>query len=842
MSSRLTSLAPAPAPAFAVALCVAVSAASVRAETPKPAAPAAAADAKIVEVRFEPPALTLKGPRDARRFVVTGKTADGQRVDLTRTADIKVSGAAAMWAGGFVEPVSDGTATVTAKVGGLSAELPVTVSGAAAPTPVSFVRDVMPMLGKAGCNQGACHGGQKGRNGFKLSLRGYDPDFDHAALADEIAGRRIDLHNPANSLILLKPTNDVPHEGRFIFGEDHRYYRMLLQWVTEGARSDIKDSPRVTGIEVLPVGGSGLPDVGREQQLIVVAKYSDGSTRDVTRDAVYSSSADTVATVTGEGLVKGVRKGEAAVLIRYEGQFAVSPVTVLVPSPDFRWTPPAGHNRIDELVDAKLLKMRMNPSPICDDADFLRRVYLDLTGVPPSPEEVRAFLSDKTETKAKRAAVIDRLLASAAYADFLTLKWADLMQANRKYLGERGVWAFRNWIREQVASDRPWNEVAAEMLTGVGSTAENPASAFFRIAKEPEQAVETTTHLFLGIRFNCNKCHDHPFERWTQGDYYHLAAFYGQVGVKKSARKDDEIVYERDGGEVKHQRTGQVSPPRFPYPIAGADDSPGTVSAKDGTTRRERLAAWITSPANPYFAKSMANRLFAHMTGKGIIDPVDDIRAGNPPANPELLEFLTAEFVKGGMRVKPLLRLIANSRTYQASILPTADNVDDADNFSHARPRRLGSEQLLDSLRAATGTRNSFAGLPGGYRACQLPDPAAGSGGFLEQFGRPVRESPCECERRNEMSLGQALTLVNGPTVSEAIAAADGRIAKLFAQGNPDDRRIVEEMYLAALCRPPTAKEIENAAAILAKTPDKRAAAQDLMWALLNTPAFLFNR
>jgi hypothetical protein len=796
------------------------------AETPTP---------RVLELKVEPVALNLAGPRDERRFVVRGKLENGFWLDLTRAAKTTINGAAARLQDGFLVPVKDGKAEVTISFADKQVVLPVAVSGQGATPPVSFVRDIMPILAKTGCNAGTCHGAQKGRNGFKLSLRGYDPTFDHEQLVEDISGRRIDRKEPANSLILLKPTQGVPHEGKHVFDEKSRYYKLIHQWIAEGCGSDVSLTKRASRLEVLPQLPV-LSGIGQEQQLAVIAYYPDGSSRDVTRDAVYTSSVETICSVSADGLVKALRKGDSAILIRYEGQFAVNPVSVLVADPNFKWSSPPAHNYVDELVYKKLQRIQVNPSELCSDADFLRRVYLDLIGIPPTPEEVRAFLGDARETQLKRREVVDKLLDRPEYVDFWTLRWADLMQVNRKYLGEKGVWSFNSWLRHQVASDRPWNETAYDLVTGVGSTVDSPNSAFFRIAREPGQAVENMTHLFLGIRFNCNKCHDHPFERWTLGDYYRLAGYFTQTGIRKGNLADDEVIFQsRDGGDMRHPKTGQVLAPQFPFSYPSVEKNPPTGS------RREQLAKWLTSADNPYFARAMANRLWAYLNGRGIIDPVDDIRAGNPPSNPELLDALTADFVKNRFSIKHLVRTICLSRTYQLSIEPNATNGWDTENFSHARPRRLTAEQLLDGVRAATGTKNRFPGLPGGWRAAQLPEPATGKDGFLAQFGQPIRESPCDCERRSEVSLVQALALVNGPTLSGAVSEPGGRLAALF-QKKPEDKQIIEEVYLAVLCRPPSDKELERCQKELARASNKQEWAQDLMWALLNTPAFLFNR
>jgi len=791
---------------------------------------------KFNELKLEPASLTLNGPRDGWRYVLRGKADDGAWYDLTRSAKATVTGDCVKLQDGYVEPLKNGDAKVGLVVGDKTLELPVKVVGMEQPSAVSFVRDVMPILGKTGCNQGTCHGAQKGRNGFKLSLRGYDPEWDHEQIVDDIAGRRIDRKEPANSLTLLKPTQGVAHEGKLVFEEKSRYYNILHQWIVEGCPSDVAKVRRVERIEVFP-SSPILSNIGLEQQLMVVATFPDGVKRDVTREAVYSSSSDPVLTVTPQGLVKSVRKGEAAVLIRYEGQFAVNPVSVLVPQPNFKWNNPPAFNYVDELVYKKLKSIQVTPSELCTDADFLRRVYLDLIGVPPTPEEMRAFLADNRETKIKRGEAIDKLLDRNEFVDFWTLRWADLMQVNRKYLGEKGTWAFRNWIHQQVGKDRPWNEMAYDLITGAGDTNHSPESAFFRVAREPGQAVENLTHLFLAIRFNCNKCHDHPFERWTWNQYFHLSAYFGQTAVKKGKNEGEEIVYDRRaGGEVKHPRTNAVMEPQFPYAVPGIDPkSPGT--------RREQLARWITSKDNPYFAKAMANRLWGYLLGKGIIDPVDDIRAGNPPSNGELLDALTADFVKNKFSVKHMIRTICNSRTYQLSIVPNPTNTDDKENFARATPRRLTAEQLVDSLRVATGTKNRFDGVPTGFRASQLPDPKSGEGTLLDQFGRPVRESPCECERRNEMSLGQAMALLNGPTINEAIGDPNGRIARLFKDPNAvDEKKVVEELFLAALGRMPSEKELDIGSKALAKFPNKKEGAEDLLSQLVNSSAFLFNR
>jgi hypothetical protein len=828
-------------------------------------APAAAAPSEqgpaVVALRVQPASLALENIRDARRVLVSGRTKEGQWIDLSRSAKLTpASGGVKVDGEGYIHPVQAGTARVVVAAGGQTAALPVTVKSVANP-PVSFVREVMPLISRVGCNAGTCHGSAKGKNGFKLSLRGYDPEFDHAALVDDVSGRRFNRADPAQSLMLLKPTQGVPHQGGLVFEVGSRPYRLLKQWIAEGVTLD--KASRVKALEILPAAPElDLP--GRTQQVLVIARYADGSTRDVTRDAVYTSSVPDVATVTPEGQVTAVRRGETAILVRYEGAYATSGMLVMGDRSGFRWVKQPENNPIDGLVYRKLQRIKVLPAGLCPDDQFLRRVYLDLVGMPPTPEQTRAFLeggvrreasggskdgrTDRTTPHAsrppasrvpaadasrlKREAVIDRLLDSPEFVDHWTNKWADLLQANRKYLGEKGVWSFRRWIQQAVASNMPYDRFARTLLTAEGNSYDHPAASYFRVARDTSTATENVTQLFLGVRFACAKCHDHPFERWTQNQYYQIGAFFAQVGVKGSEDGDETVFLKPEGGEVNHPKDGRVMAPVVPV-----GHVPGGTKAAD---RREMLAAWLTSAENPFFARAMANRLWSYFLGRGIIDPVDDIRTSNPPSNPALLDALTEEFVKSGFDLKHVMRLITRSRVYQQSLKTNRWNVGDP-NFSHAEPRRLTAEQLLDSISVATGAPQKFEGIPVGFRAAQLPDSQVATGGFLDLFGRPARESPCECERSSQVSLGQALNLVNGPTIADAVIAPEGRIARLL-KGSVSNRQLVEEIYLATICRLPKPAELSEAYAHIAKAGSRAEGAQDLMWALINTPAFLFNR
>jgi hypothetical protein len=687
----------------------------------------------------------------------------------------------------------------------------------------------MPTISRVGCNAGTCHGSAKGKKGFKLSLRGYDPDYDYAQLVDDLAGRRFNRSAPDQSLMLLKPTTAVPHEGGFILDPESSHYAVLRDWIAQGVQTDVGKTARADRLEVLPPV-IDLAKEGQSQQILVLAHYPDGKTRDVTSDAVYTSSVPDVATVTPAGLVTSVRRGEASILVRYEGVYGVDNVTVMGDRTGYQWTPRPNANYIDSLVDKKLQKVKILPSELCNDEEFLRRAAIDLTGLPPTPETARAFLADQAVDKRDKA--IDAFIDSPEFVNHWTHKWADLLQANRKLLGDKSTWAFDRWIEKAVATNMPYDAMVRDLMTARGGSVDSPAVNYFRAQKEPTVALENATQLFLGIRFSCNKCHDHPFERWTQNQYYGMAAFWGQVGAKTGTREGEQVVFDTGSGEVIHPKDGRVMPPTFPYEHAGKIE-------KDGA-RRVQLAEWLTSPENPYFAKSVVNRVWSYFLGRGIIDPVDDIRSSNPASNPELLDALEKDFVAHGFDLRHLMRTIARSRTYQSSIITNKFNDDDSTNFSHASPRRLTAEQLLDAIDVASGRKPQFPGVPIGFRANQLPDSQVG-GSFLDLFGRPPRESPCECERSSEVSLSQALNLINGPTIADALLDPNGRIANLM-KTNPDDQKIVEEMYLAALSRMPKADELDKAKKYLSENANKAEGAQDLLWALINSPAFLFNR
>ncbi len=793
-------------------------------------APAAKPAADVVEISVTPATLELSSIRDARRVIVTGKLSDGTSTDLSGEAKLAPAGPqVSVDEEGFIHPAAVGETTVTVSAAGKEAGVKVVVKDVS-PRPVSFVREIEPVLSKVGCNAGTCHGAQQGKAGFKLALRGYDPLYDYRALVDDVSARRFNRSMPSQSLMLLKPTQGVPHEGGFLFDENSIPYKLIQQWIAEGCKYD--GATRVVRIAITPEKPL-LEKSGQRQQLIVTATFDDGSTRDVTRDSVYETSNFEVATVDKSGIVKSVRRGEAAALVRYEGLYAAAPVTVVGDREGYQWVDSPEFGEIDTLVNNKLKRMKILPSELCTDADFIRRVSLDLTGLPPTIDATRAFLADTRDSRTKRAAKIEELLESPEFVDHWTLKWSDLLLANRKFIQEKGVWAFRNWIRRAIATNMPYDQFARELMTASGSTFENPAANYFRIAPEADEVMSNMTQVFLGTRFQCNKCHDHPFERWTQGDYYNLAAYFAAVGRKPGTVPGEEIIYTLSTPQpVVHPGTGQPVAARFPFEHKGIDAKAADL--------RQQLSAWLTSTENPYFAKSLVNRYWSYFTGLGIIDPVDDIRASNPASNPELLDWLTKDFVAHHFDMKHLIRTIVSSHTYQRSFLTNDWNRDDRLNFSHALPRRLTAEQLYDAIRIATATPSDILGVPAGFRASQLPDPEV-EVSFLDMFGRPARESPCECERSRDVSLAQTLSLINGPTVSDALIHPNGLVARKMAE-NASPRAIVEEVYLSVLCRVPTEEEFASADAYIAQVGNVQEAAQDLMWALINSPAFLFNR
>jgi hypothetical protein len=801
---------------------------------------AAQAPLQATDLSIEPAQVTLTHASDRQRLLVTGKLGDGSLSDFTRMARFACNNPAIaqVTAEGTIIPKSAGQAIIQVTSGNTRKDVPVNLTGAAA-RPVSFANDVMPIMARAGCNSGACHGSASGKKGFKISLRGYDPAADYITLTRGTIGRRINFIEPERSLLLLKPTTHVPHEGgqRFTAGSD--YAKILRQWIVEGAPSDLATAPKLTGLEVFPEFRA-FPAPRQEQQLLVTAKFSDGSRRDVTGDARYSSSNENVGIVTEDGLVKLPQKGEAAVMVRYGPKMAVANFAVLEHNPAFVWTKPPENNYIDRLVHDKLRKMEILPSELTGDLEFLRRVCYDVIGVPPTPAEIRTFLADKRPDR--RARMIDALLERPEHAEYWALKWGDLFKIRFDQLRDQGTWGLYRWLRDAIATNKPYDRFVREIVTAHGSCAENPPANFWRVFDDPNEATQATAQVFFGIRLLCAKCHDHPFEKWVQTDYYGMAAFFSQVGRKAGRRREDLVIFRTDApAQATHSTTGAALDPK----LLDAE------SVKIGADQdaRERLAEWMTRKDNPFLARAAVNRFWSHLFGRGIIDPVDDIRSSNPPVNAPLLDALTKDFVDHQFDVRHVLRVMLNSRTYQLSARTNKTNDKDFVNFSHALPRRLSAEQVLDTLSQATGIKEGFrsrfgeatVALPaGGVRAGQLPDRQL-TAELLDIFGRPRGESTCACERHEEISMTLALHLINGQSVARRLADPNGSVAQLVRKPKISDAAIIDELYLTVLCRFPSAGERAALERHFRQNTNKLTAAQDAMWVLFNTKEFLFN-
>lgn len=797
------------------------------------AGPTLAQDTPAGPVTVSPSAIDIRHHRHAHGIQVLGTTADGYSLDLRdratfASADPKV---AAVDPDGTVRPGATGETAVTVTAAGQTKTVPVKVTLPPAEPPTSFRHEVMPVLSKAGCNQGACHGYSLGKNGFKLSLRGQDPDPDFIAIARDQAGRRVNRQDPERSLLIAKARGESTHEGGVRFSKGSLADRILVSWIAQRTPEDLKDPAQVVGIRVVPDKLTLKP--GQKHRLQLIADYSDGTVRDVTRLGIFNANNTQFAAVDDDGLVKAADAGETAVVARFERTFAATSVTVLPPVPDFKPTPVPAEHLIDRHVVEKLNRLKVSPSPLAGDEEFLRRVYLDLIGVQPKPDEVKAFIADKDPKK--REKVIDGLFERPEFVDHWSLKWGDLLQNSRNTASSPSVYLFREYIRGAVAANTPLDEFARKLLTARGGITEDPAGVYFASSKDANDTVERVTQVFCGVRMLCARCHPHPLENWTQADYYGLASFFSQLAVRQDSRypqvpNTKVVQLNLAAGPATNPRTGRPQPPRF---LGG--EEPKLEANKD---RREAYAAWLTSPKNPFFARGLVNRVWSYFFHRGIIDPVDDIRSTNPPINPALLDTLTADFVASKFDARHLMRRIVTSATYQRTSIPNESNKHDEQNFSHAIPRRVPAEALLDSLIQATGVPENIAGAPGGFRAAQLPDGNVDND-FLRLFGKPQRMDACECERDNGSNMLQALNFLNGKSILGRVKNPAARPA-LLVRAKPTDEQLVTDLYLWTVARTPTEKELKVGVEFLKEGPaDRTAAAQDLMWALLNSKDFL---
>jgi hypothetical protein len=811
-----------------------------------------------------PESIRLTDPRDARQLVVTGRFADGATRDLTHLAAIEADapGIVSIEAG-YVTPKKNGRASLLIRFQGREVRVPVEVAGLDVPNRVSFRREVVAAFNVSGCNAGACHGTPSGKNGFKLSLRGFDPAADFLQLTRDLSSRRVSAFDPSASLILEKGEGRVPHEGGQKLVPDGFHDRLVREWIASGAPDDPANLPAHVGTEVAPGPRTIQAPVNR-QQLSVTARFADGSTRDVTRLTVFSSSDESVARVDANGLVEFSGPGEVAILARYLEQLVPTRLSYVDPASAQPWPDPPANNYVDEHLFRKMKKLGLAPAPLAPDHEFLRRAYLDLAGILPTPEEVRAFLVDNRPDK--RAKVVDALLERPEYADFWALKWADVLGNNRRAIQAKGTYSFHLWLRDRIARNVPFDAVARDIVSAKGSTFVNPPVNFFRndrVAKEAEIVAQNTAQVFLGVRIACARCHNHPFEKWTQDDYYGLTAFFSRLTSKtdplnpRIARfNTGALVIEDDrSGETIHPRTNKVARPKFPGgPVA---------EIPAGGERRAVFAEWLTRSDNPFFARELANRTWYHLLGRGIIDPVDDVRDSNPPASDELLDALAKDLVDHQFDVKHLIRTIMGSRVYQLVALSDSEVGGGKRYFAAAVIRLLPAEAMLDALSAATGVpevfgdpdrrnadvgqrvldadsqRKTFGDIPIGTRSAQLPDGDVLQHPFLSAFGQPARETACACERSDDTGLSHALQLINGPSVKEKLTTPNNRIGLLLSSRRPS-AEILEEIYLATLSRLPDDHERQVGLAYVERASDRRKAWEDIQWSLVNAREFLF--
>ena len=811
--------------------------ASARADLPTAPEARAKAIGTPSAITVQPDKITLNGPRSMQQIVISGRYADGNLRDLTHFADVTIEAADIVAIDGErnLSPKKNGTTNLVVKAGTHVVKVPITVQNFEKAQPISFRNEVIAALNVGGCNAGACHGTPSGKNGFKLSLRGYDPSSDYIQLTHDVLGRRTDRLNPLQSLMMQKALGRVAHEGSIRFALDSLPAQTMLTWISEGMNDDVPTLPPVTKVEVLP-GNRVLNEPSRFQQLSVIAQFADGTVKDVTRLTVFSSSDQAIASVNTSGLVEFAQSGEVAILCRFLMELVPVRLTYLEPKQGFVWNNPPESNYVDKHVFAKLKMLNILPSDLCTDQEFIRRAYMDVCGVLPTPTETRRFL--KSKDPQKRAKLIDELLERPEYADLWTLKWSDVFRSTRKTVQLKGTFVFQRWMHNHIDKNTPFDEVVREVIASGGSTFANPPANYYRIARDPQNLAETTAQLFFGIRMQCAKCHNHPFERWTQDDYYSMAAFFARVKQKKdlvepgdkAGKEGAEVIYVERSGEVIQPRTQKAMPPKF---LGGS-----IAEVAPGKDRREALASWMTSPNNPFLPKSVVNRVWYHLMGRGIVDPVDDFRDSNPSANDDLLDALAKDFVAKKFDVKHVIRTVMNSRTYQLSARTNAFNKDDAKYFSHAVTKLHSAEQLFDALCYVTDMPEKFAGFPMGTRAVQLPDGEVNHP-FLKTFGQPARELACECEREGDSNLAQALQLINGPSVNDRLRNATNRIGKLMA-AKKSDREILDELFLVTLTRLPTDSEASAMLGHVTAQMDKRRAWEDVHWALINAKEFLF--
>jgi hypothetical protein len=784
---------------------------------------------KISELQCYPPEIKLASANARQEIVVQATYADGVTRDVTTRAKLVLANPQlARLAGAVVAPVSDGQTELRISYSGHSLLIPVSISAAKSESAISFKRDVMPVFTKAGCNTGGCHGTSRGKDGFHLSLFGFDPDGDYFRLTREQIGRRINLAIPKESLIVQKGLGAVQHTGGVRFNTNSGLYATLVKWLDAGAPQDSTNVAKLTGIEIFPKSAV-MEGSNAMQRFIVRAHYSDRTDPDVTPLTVFISNNDVSAKAAEDGTVTAGQRGEAFIQARF-GEFNVGAQIIVIPKNlPYQWPDVPTNNYVDDAVYGKLKKLRLTPSGICDDATFLRRASLDITGELPTTAEVKKFLDDPGSNK--RAALVDELLGRKEFAELWVMKWAELLEirSHDNVVYPKAALVYFEWLRNQMLAGVPLDKIVRSLLTTSGSTLRDPAANYFQMEPDTQKLAENTAQVFMGMRIQCAQCHNHPFDRWTLNDYYGFDAFFAQVGRKAGDDPRENVIFDKTDGEVKHPVTGAVMHPKF----LGGD-----VPEIKGESRREVLARWLTSPQNPYFARNVANIVWAHFLGRGIIEPVDDVRISNPPSNPELLNALAEKLVDYQYDFKKLVRDICNSRTYQLDTRTSDTNATDERNFAKASIRRIRAEVLLDCISEVTETQDKFPGLPRGAKAVQIPDGNTADY-FLTTFGRASRATVCSCDVKVDPNLSQALHLLNGDTIENKIEQG-GVVKSLLKRGETTDQ-IIGDLYLRCLNRTPTTNELAKLDIFFKSSTNSEPVLNDVFWSLLNAKEFVFN-
>ena len=797
----------------------------------EPAAAAAAAKSTPptgagLELSVFPATIDLTTSRDYQSFIATVRRPDDVTLDVTETATWTLANEQfGRIEGNQVLPVSDGETELICDYGGQQIRVPVKVARSSETLPLSFEKDIVPILTRSGCNTGSCHGAARGKDGFMISLFGYDPNGDYHRVTREIGMRRINLAVPNESLLLTKAVGQVPHSGGKLFGQDSVYYAMILEWLRDGALADAEAPPKVVSLDIFPPQAV-IEGKDSTQRFIAVAQYDDGTTRDVTNLSAFMTNNETSAAIDQDGLVTAGARGEAFVMARFETKTVGRQVLVLPTDLQYE-APEVTGNYIDQLVGKKLNQLRILPSGLCTDEEFLRRVTIDIAGQLPTEEQYNQFMTDQADDK--RSALIERLLGQKEFSEIWAMKFAQLLMIkSSNQVSYKSAFLYNQWLTDKFAKNVPIDKMVRELLGATGGTFSNPATNYYQIERDTLKRAENVAQVFMGIRTQCAQCHNHPLDRWTMDDYYGFAAFFCQTGTKNAEDYREKIVYDRRSGEVKHPVSGQTMMPQF---LGGEP-----VDTK-GQDRRVVMAEWLTSPENPYFSTSIANRVWAHFMGVGTVDPVDDIRVSNPPTNPELFQELGNKLAEYNFDFRQLVRDICNSQAYQRSASPNESNRTDTRNYAYAVVRRIPAEMMLDCVSQVTKTNEKFRGLPLGARAVQIADGRT-STYFLDTFGRAPRETVCDCEASTDPSLSQALHLLNGSSTNGKIT--QGKVVSELLEGSTPEQAL-DRLYVRCLSRYPTEAERAELLAAINASPSPKEGLEDIFWAILNSREFVFN-